>query len=104
MEVKYEIDQKGDFKSIVTCIVFRSEVADSWNSEETKSLIVDAFRQWKQSKAGLFIINKSVSPLSFHSRQNVSAVSVEIAVLATIEQKHFSEYLLRWGENGSNTS
>jgi hypothetical protein len=104
MEMKYKVDHKGGVKTVITDTVFFTEVSDSWYAEDTENLVNDELRKWKNSDAGGFITNKSIGTPSFYTQRNIYKYSVEIAVVATMEQKHFSEYLLRWGKHGSNKS
>lgn len=104
MEMKHTIVQSGLIKTVVTSRVFFIEIANSWYFEDTDDLVANILAVWGNSDAGVFVSNKTIKPMTTYTSRNTVTNAIEIAVVATLEQKHLSEYLLKWGKDGSNAN
>jgi hypothetical protein len=103
MVVTHKIDN-DKVKSFVTNTVFLASVLETWHQEDVDEQVSLELAKWRNSDAGKFVFEKATETPSFYAQRNTLKFAMEIAVVATMEQKHYSEYLLRWGKNGSNAS
>lgn len=104
MVVTHKIDPSGQIKTLITDTVFSMLVPESWYVEDTDRLVESELQSWWESDSGNFIIKRSTETPSVYTNRTIANYAIEIAVVATLEQKHFSEYLLKWGKHGSNAS
>jgi hypothetical protein len=102
MVITHKIDN-DKIKSIITDTVFMTSVLETWRQEDTDDRVTLELAKWRYSDAGKFVLERVTDTPSFYTQRNAMTFSIEIAVVASMEQKHFSEFLLKWGKNGSNT-
>jgi hypothetical protein len=52
---------------------------------------------WQQSDAGKFVMEHAVETPSYHQRLDHTSYGYRYAIVAELEAKKLSEFLLRWG-------
>lgn len=58
---------------------------------------------WEQSLEGQFLKSRAVD-ISWHRHLSYTSMRHEYVIVAKIEEKHLTEYYLKWGKHGSCTN
>ena len=58
--------------------------------------------QWENSEAGKFIKTNSIDKPTWHHSLSLTGWEVDYVVIAELEKKKYSEFLMRFGENGNH--
>lgn len=60
--------------------------------------LAEQLLEWRNSDRGRFVMERSASQPTYHKvSTNYEKFVVKFAVMAELEEKHISEYYLRWG-------
>ena len=59
---------------------------------------------WEQSEQGKFVMEHAVNEPEWHRQISYETFGYRYAITAELEAKKLSEFYLRWGKDGSNTS
>lgn len=95
--IKWEIDRRGDeqvVKEIHNVVVYRFTVGDV---EDPDLYASEPLYKWQNSDAGKFIMENAEEQPSWHRQLDHAAFGYQYAIVAKLEKKKLSEYLLRWG-------
>lgn len=59
---------------------------------------------WQQTDAGKFVMENAIDVPSFHQHLDYNTYGYQYAITAELEKKKLSEFYMRWGKNGSNST
>lgn len=84
----------GKVITIHSVVVHRFMVSDA---EDPDIYAGEPLWKWQQSDAGKFVMEHAIETPSWHRHIDHAMYGYQYAVKASLEEKHLSEYYLRWG-------
>lgn len=75
-------------------VVHRFSVADA---EDPDLYAAQPLYQWEQSEQGQFVMKNSVEQPQWQKSMDPEMFAYKYVIIAELEKKKLSEYLLRWG-------
>jgi hypothetical protein len=97
------MEQQGQpvVQEIYKAVVHRFRISDV---DDPEIFAAEPIWRWQQSDAGKFVMEHAIDVPVFNRHLDASTYGYEYAIVAELEKKKYSEFLLRFGKNGNNKS
>jgi hypothetical protein len=102
--VRFQVmEQQGQqiVQEIYKAVVHRFRISDV---DDPEIFAAEPIWRWQQSDAGKFVMEHAIDVPVFNRHLDASTYGYEYAIVAELEKKKYSEFLLRFGKNGNNKS
>lgn len=85
----------GIAKKYLKKVIHKFSIADV---DDVELYIGGPLYQWQNSAEGKFVFEHSIQTPEWHKYLNPSSYNATIVVVAIMEEKHFTEYYLKFGK------
>lgn len=72
--------------------------------EDPEIYAAEPIWEWQQTDAGKFVMEHAIDTPSYHKSLDYQTYGYRYAVVAELEAKKLSEFYLRWGKDGNNST
>lgn len=88
-------------KEIHKIVVHRFRISDV---DDPEIYAAEPIWQWQKSEAGKFVMENAIDTPIFKKHLDYATYGYEYAIIAELEKRKYSEFLLRFGKNGNSSS
>jgi hypothetical protein len=99
-KIRYTVDN-DIVKEIHKVVVHKFNLSDV---EDPDIYAAGPMFDWERSEAGQFVFKHAASPPEWHRYMDSMWMGYRYVITAELEKKKLSEFYLRWGKNGSNST
>ena len=96
-----EKDGQQIVEEIHKVVVHHFKVSDS---EDPDIYAAEPIWKWEQSDSGQFIMQHAIDKPMWQRNISYASYGYDYVIVAEIEAKKLSEYYLKWGKDGSNST
>lgn len=96
-QVRFRVIDQDDqqlVEEIHKVVVHRFNLSDV---EDPDLYAAEPIYKWEKSEQGQFVMNNAVEQPEFHRHMDPMFMGYRYVIIAELEKKKLSEYLLRWG-------
>jgi len=102
--VRFQVRNEGDQQyvdEIHKIVVHKFDMSDV---EDPVLYAAGPIFDWEQSEAGQFVMKHAIDKPTWHKHMDPMFMGYRFVITAELEAKKLSEFYLRWGKNGSNST
>ena len=102
--VRFQVKEKDGLQlvqEIHKIVVYQFRMGDV---EDPDLYAAQPIHEWEQSDAGKFVMENAVDTPEWHRQLDPMSYGHQYAIVAELEAKKLSEFYLKWGKNGSNST
>jgi hypothetical protein len=96
--IRYQVVQKDNLElveEIHKVVVHRFRVSDV---DDPEIYAAEPIWEWQQSEAGKFVMENALDTPVFQRHLNADTYGYDYAIIAELEKRKYSEFLLRFGK------
>ncbi len=102
--IRYRVVQNNNLdlvQEIHKVVVGRFRMSDI---EDPDLWAAQSLYEWEQSEQGKFVMENAIDKPTWHRKIDYSQMGYEYIIVAELEKKKYSEFLLRFGQHGNYKS